>query len=511
MEEGERRAAERSALEVFAMELKKKELRPVDHDAEAYAAIRKNFYVVPKALAALDDAEVAARRDADECKVRGKGCPPPIEAWSQAGLPDKALAALLRGFGADAAPFPIQKQALPALMSGRDVIGIAKTGSGKTLAFVLPLLRHIMDQPPVRDGADGPVALILAPARELALQIWREAKRFAAPLGLRAIAVYGGAKVGDQIADLKRGAEICVATPGRLIDILTMQQGRLIALRRVSFVVLDEADRMFDMGFEPQIAMILRNARPDRQTALFSATFPRNVEQLARKALKFPLEIVCGGRSVAASTVTQYVEVRDENTKFMRLLQLLGVWFERGSTLVFVDTQLKCDSIYADLIKAGYACLSLHGGQDQKDREATLDDFKAGVATILVATSVAGRGLDVPAIRCVVNYSAPNHLEDYVHRVGRTGRAGKEGTAYTFLDAANEDSYAPIVAKALRQASRPVPPELDAVAKTFTARAVAGERQWAASGYAGRGYKFDEDELVGDKKVEAAQRKALEI
>ena len=510
MEEGERRRAERSALEVFAEQLKKKELKPVDHARENYVKIRKNFYVVPRALGALSAADVALRRDADEIKVRGKGCPPPIETWGQCGLPDKAHGALVKAFGDHTEPFPIQKQALPALMSGRDVIGIAKTGSGKTLAFVLPLLRHIMDQPPIVDGGDGPVALILAPARELALQIWREAKRFANPLGLRAIAVYGGAKVADQIADLKRGAEIVVATPGRLIDILTMSQGRLIGLRRVSYVVLDEADRMFDMGFEPQIAMILRNARPDRQTALFSATFPRAVEQLARKALSYPLEIVAGGRSVAADTVDQYVELRAEGTKFMRLLQLLGHWFERGSVLIFVDTQLKCDSIYEQLMKAGYPALSLHGGKDQADRDGTISDFKSGVATVLVATSVAGRGLDVPSIVCVVNYSAPNHLEDYVHRVGRTGRAGRAGTAYTFLDPVNEDAYAPILHKALKQAKMAIPPELAELSKKFATAAAAGEKQWASSGYAGRGYKFDDDELDGEKAAARDQRKAME-
>ncbi|KAH8058982.1 helicase [Aureococcus anophagefferens] len=529
MEEGERRRAERSALEVFAEQLKKKELKPVDHARENYVKIRKNFYVVPRALGALSAADVALRRDADEIKVRGKGCPPPIETWGQCGLPDKAHGALVKAFGDHTEPFPIQKQALPALMSGRDVIGIAKTGSGKTLAFVLPLLRHIMDQPPIVDGGDGPVALILAPARELALQIWREAKRFANPLGLRAIAVYGGAKVADQIADLKRGAEIVVATPGRLIDILTMSQGRLIGLRRVSYVVLDEADRMFDMGFEPQIAMILRNARPDRQTALFSATFPRAVEQLARKALSYPLEIVAGGRSVAADTVDQYVELRAEGTKFMRLLQLLGHWFERGSVLIFVDTQLKCDSIYEQLMKAGYRAakeseipnfkgsdlghfplagypaLSLHGGKDQADRDGTISDFKSGVATVLVATSVAGRGLDVPSIVCVVNYSAPNHLEDYVHRVGAARAAG---TAYTFLDPVNEDAYAPILHKALKQAKMAIPPELAELEEVRGGAPRA--KQWASSGYAGRGYKFDDDELDGEKAAARDQRKAME-
>lgn len=234
---------------------------------------------------------------------------------------------------------------MPALMSGRDVIGVASTGSGKTLAFILPMLRHIFDQPILAEGK-GPIGLIMAPARELAVQIYNEARKFTKALGLRVTAVYGGAGVADQIADLKRGAEIVVCTPGRMIDILTMQAGKLVSLDRVSFVVLDEADRMFDMGFEPQIKMILQNVRPDRQTALFSATFPRTVENLAKKVLHMPLEIIVGGRSVASSDITQHVEIRDDDDKFMRLLQLLGVWFEKGNILVFVDTQAKCDTLF---------------------------------------------------------------------------------------------------------------------------------------------------------------------
>ncbi|KAJ8601131.1 hypothetical protein CTAYLR_008833 [Chrysophaeum taylorii] len=503
MDESERRQAEQSALEAFAEHLRKKELRPIDHSTVEYLKVRKNLYVVPRQLAALTAEEIEESRSADEIKVRGASCPPPVSAWSECGLPRQADE-IVRRFEE---PFPIQKQAIPALMSGRDVIGIAKTGSGKTLAFVLPAVRHVADQPPVVDGSEGPIALIMAPARELAVQIYKEARRFAQALNLRATAVYGGARVAEQIADLKRGAEIVVCTPGRMIDLLTMQQGRMLGLSRVSFVVLDEADRLFDMGFEPQIATILRNVRPDRQTALFSATFPRAVEQLARKILQYPIEIVCGSRSVASEHIVQYVEVREEATKFVRLLQLLGVWFDRGSTLVFVDTQAKCDSIFRDLLKAGYACLSLHGGHAQTDRDSTIADFKNNAATVLVATSVAGRGLDVPAIRCVVNYSAPNHLEDYVHRVGRTGRAGRPGTAYTFVDPVNEESFAPILAKALSRAKQQVPPELTDLVTKFKQKAQTGEAKWAASGFRGnRGFKFDEDELTEQKKREKIQK-----
>ena len=203
-----------------------------------------------------------------------------------------------------------QAQTVPAIMLGRDIIGVARTGSGKTLAFLLPMIRHVRDQPQPAEG-EGPIALIMAPARELAVQIYREARKLAKPMGLRVACVYGGSSVREQIAQLKAGASICVCTPGRMIDVLCMNSGRLVGLSRVTYVVLDEADRMFDMGFEPQITRILNNTRPDRQTVLFSATFPRHVESLARKVLTSPIEIVVGGRSVASSSIQQYVEIMD--------------------------------------------------------------------------------------------------------------------------------------------------------------------------------------------------------
>jgi len=506
VDDAARKRAEKSALEVFADQIRKKELRPVDHSEMSYVPIRKNLFVAPKELGALDEAEIDARRAEDEIKVRGKGCPPPIETFRQCGLPESVARYVEARLGVEATPFPVQKQAIPALMCGRDVIGVAKTGSGKTLAFLLPAVRHAADQPKVLDGSQGPIVLVMAPARELALQIFREAKAVFGAADMRAAKVYGGGLVAEQIADLKRGAEIIVATPGRLIDLLTMQQGRMLALTRVSFVVLDEADRMYDMGFEPQIAQVLKNARPDRQTALFSATFPKAVEALARKSLTVPLEIVCGGRSVASSSVEQFAELRDEPSKFFRTLQLLGYWTDLGSVLIFVDTQAKCDFLFAELVKNGYPCLALHGGHDQADRDSAIRDFSQNVASVMVATSVAGRGLDVPQIRCVINYSAPNHLEDYVHRVGRTGRAGRKGTAYTLIDPVDEEAYAPVVAKALSQAKQPVPSDLAALASTFRDKAKAGQAKWATSGFVGnRGYTFDE--LTDEQKIAQAEKK----
>lgn len=253
------------------------------------------------------------------------------------------------------------------------------------------------------------------------------------PCDLRVTAVYGGASVTQQIAQLKAGSEVVVCTPGRMIDILTMNAGRLISLQRVTYLVLDEADRMFDMGFEPQITRIINNIRPDRQTVLFSATFPSHIESLARRILKTPIEIVVGGRSQVAAEIEQHIEVWAPEAKYARLLQLLGEWYDRGNILVFVDTQQRCDMLFSELLNSGYLCLSLHGGKDQFDRDQTIIDFKNKMRTLLIATSVACRGLDVKDLVLVINYNCPNHLEDYVHRIGRTGRAGVEGEAISLV------------------------------------------------------------------------------
>ncbi|OAX85257.1 pre-mRNA-processing ATP-dependent RNA helicase PRP5 [Emergomyces africanus] len=301
---------------------KKKDLPPVNHEKMNYEPFRKNFYTEPVDLAELTEEEVVALRlELDGIKVRGVDVPKPVQKWSQCGLGVQTLD-VIRKLNYDK-PTSIQSQAIPAIMSGRDVIGVAKTGSGKTIAFLLPMFRHIKDQRPL-ENMEGPMGLIMTPTRELATQIHKECKPFLKALNLRAVCAYGGAPIKDQIAELKRGAEIIVCTPGRMIDLLAANAGRVTNLRRVTYVVLDEADRMFDMGFEPQVMKILGNVRPQRQTVLFSATFPRNMEALARKTLTKPVEIVVGGRSVVAPEITQIVEVRNEDTKFVRLLAILG-------------------------------------------------------------------------------------------------------------------------------------------------------------------------------------------
>ncbi|KAB8238821.1 DEAD/DEAH box RNA helicase [Aspergillus alliaceus] len=468
---------------------KKKDIPTVDHKKVEYEPFRKKFYTEPSDLAAMSEEEAAILRlELDGIKVRGVDVPRPVSKWSQCGLGVQTLDVIDRlGY---TAPTSIQAQAIPAIMSGRDVIGVAKTGSGKTVAFLIPMFRHIKDQRPL-DNMEGPVGLIMTPTRELATQIHKDCKPFLKALNLRAVCAYGGAPIKDQIADLKRGAEIIVCTPGRMIDLLAANAGRVTNLRRVTYVVLDEADRMFDMGFEPQVMKILANVRPDKQTVLFSATFPRNMEALARKTLTKPVEIVVGGRSVVAPEITQIVEVRNDDKKFVRLLELLGNLYssdenEDARTLIFVERQEGADTLLRELMRKGYPCMSIHGGKDQIDRDSTIEDFKAGIFPVLIATSVAARGLDVKQLKLVVNYDAPNHLEDYVHRAGRTGRAGNTGTAVTFLTE-DQERYSVDIAKALKQSGQSVPEPVQKMVDSFLEKVKAGKEKANASGFGGKG------------------------
>lgn len=478
---------------------KAEKLSIVDHSKIDYIPFRKNFYIEVKEISRMTPEEVAAYRKELELKLHGKDVPKPIKTWHQTGLTSKILETI-RKLNYEK-PMSIQAQALPVIMSGRDCIGIAKTGSGKTLAFVLPMLRHIKDQPPVVAG-DGPIGLIMAPTRELVQQIHSDIKKFTKALGIRCVPVYGGSGVAQQISELKRGTEIVVCTPGRMIDILCTSGGKISNLRRVTYLVLDEADRMFDMGFEPQITRIVQNIRPDRQTVLFSATFPRQVEILARKVLNKPIEIQVGGRSVVNKDITQLVEMRPESERFLRLLELLGEWYEKGKILIFVQSQENCDALFRDLLKHGYPCLSLHGAKDQTDRESTISDFKSNVCNLLIATSIAARGLDVKELELVINFDVPNHYEDYVHRVGRTGRAGRKGCAITFISE-DDARYAPDLLKALELSEQVVPDDLKALADSFMVKVNQGLEQAHGTGYGGSGFKFNEEE---DEKRRAAKK-----
>lgn len=341
-------------------------------------------------------------------------------------------------------PTPIQAQAMPVALSGRDLLGCAETGSGKTAAFSIPMIQHCLAQPPVRHG-DGPLALVLAPTRELAQQIEKEVKAFSRSLdNFRTAIVVGGTNIGEQRSELRAGVEVVVATPGRFIDHL--QQGNS-SLSRVSYVVLDEADRMLDMGFEPQIREVMKNLPKKHQTLLFSATMPEEIEALAQEYLSSPVRVKVGKVSSPTANVSQNLNKVTDEEKVDHLLALLveeSSQAERAGhpaplTIVFVERKTRCDEISDALVAQGLKAAALHGGRSQAEREAALRDFRKGSISVLVATDVASRGLDVTGVAHVVNLDLPKTMEDYVHRIGRTGRAGAMGRATSFF--ADRDAF----------------------------------------------------------------------
>lgn len=334
-------------------------------------------------------------------------------------------------------PTSIQAQAMPVALSGRDLLGCAETGSGKTAAFSIPMIQHCLAQQPLQRG-DGPLALVLAPTRELAQQIEKEVTAFSMSLdSFKTTIVVGGTNISEQRSELRAGVHIVVATPGRLIDHL--QQGNT-SLSRIAFVVLDEADRMLDMGFEPQIREVMRNLPVKHQTLLFSATMPAEIEALAQDYLTNPVRIKVGKVSSPTANVSQILEKVPENDKIDRLLDLLveeAAQAEKSGhpfplTIVFVERKTKCDEVAEALTQQGLLATALHGGRSQNEREAALRDFRHGPINILVATDVASRGLDVTGVAHVINLDLPKTMEDYVHRIGRTGRAGSTGRATSF-------------------------------------------------------------------------------
>ena len=341
-------------------------------------------------------------------------------------------------------PSPIQAQAIPVILSGRDVLGCAETGSGKTAAFSIPMIQHALNQAPLRQG-DGPYAIVMAPTRELAQQIEAEAKTFTrSSKGFRTAIIVGGTNMSEQRGALRSGVQIVVATPGRLIDHL--QQGNT-NLSRVSFVVLDEADRMLDMGFEPQIREVLMNLPKPHQTLLFSATMPSEVEALASDYLHKPVKVKVGTTSAPTANVSQHLEKVVDAEKVDRLVTMLigeqreamKLGQDMPMTVIFVERKNRADEI-AELLNAeNVPAAALHGGRSQGEREAALHDYKTGRCSVLVATDVAARGLDVKGVAHVVNLDLPRNFEDYVHRIGRTGRAGMSGRSTSFYT--DRDSF----------------------------------------------------------------------
>ncbi|XP_063068376.1 DEAD-box helicase 3 X-linked b isoform X4 [Engraulis encrasicolus] len=353
-------------------------------------------------------------------------------------------------------PTPVQKHAIPIIKNKRDLMACAQTGSGKTAAFLLPVLSQIYTEGPGEalqaaknsaqdNGRYGrrkqyPLALILAPTRELALQIYDEARKFAYRSRVRPCVVYGGADIGQQIRELERGCHLLVATPGRLVDM--MERGK-IGMDHCCYLVLDEADRMLDMGFEPQIRRIVeQDTMPPkgvRQTMMFSATFPKEIQILARDFLEDYIFLAVGRVGSTSENITQKVVWVEEGDKRSFLLDLLNATGKESLTLVFVETKKGADALEDFLYREGYACTSIHGDRSQRDREEALHQFRSGRCPILVATAVAARGLDIPHVKHVINFDLPSDIEEYVHRIGRTGRVGNLGLATSFFNDKNSN------------------------------------------------------------------------
>ncbi|XP_061166109.1 probable ATP-dependent RNA helicase DDX43 [Saccostrea echinata] len=439
---------------------------------EGLPEIRKNFYIEDPAVANMHPEEVAHIRKTnnnvivkDLSKEGNKRIPNPVRTFEEAfqHYPEILDTIYNQNFKE---PSPIQKQAWPVLLQGDDLIGIAQTGTGKTLAFLLPAFIHIDQQPIPREERGGPNVLVLSPTRELALQIEAEVKKFHYR-GIKSVCVYGGGNRREQINVVTKGVEIIVATPGRLNDLV---MNKIVDVKSVTYLVLDEADRMLDMGFEPEIKKILLDIRPDRQTVMTSATWPPGVRRLGESYLRDPIQVFVGSLDLATChSVTQYIEIVDQEEKKERVVRfILEEMEEEDKVLIFVGKKLTADDLSSDLSLKMINCQCIHGDREQCDREQALEDFKQGHTRILVATDVASRGLDVKDITHVFNYDFPRNMEEYVHRVGRTGRAGKTGKSISLLTRSDWRSATHLI-EILEEANQIVPDELASMAERYEA------------------------------------------
>lgn len=456
----------------------------------------KTSWRPPRWATRLPESAHVALREKYRIVVEGESLPPPFRSFKSMKFPRSLIAAMRKKNIKK--PSPIQMQGLPALLSGRDIIGIAFTGSGKTLVFLLPLLMFALEQELAMPFSpnEGPYGLIIVPSRELAKQIHELAQFYSEVLAeggggrgrsesgsnplLRSVLAIGGVNVKEQMDVVNRGVHVMVATPGRLIDML---QKRMVSLAVCRYLVLDEADRMIDMGFEEDIRTIFSYFTGQRQTALFSATMPKKIQNFARSALVQPVTVNVGRAGAASQTIVQEVEYVTAEAKIVHLLSCLQK--TAPPVLIFAEKKADVDAIHEYLLLKGVEAVAIHGGKDQEERSRAINEYREGRKDVLVATDVASKGLDFQEILHVINYDMPDDIENYVHRIGRTGRYGKRGTATTFINKSVDTSILLDLKLLLLEAKQKLPPFLAALQSEaeIRAEAMAG----ASSALAGAG------------------------
>ncbi|CAG8672093.1 12755_t:CDS:2 [Cetraspora pellucida] len=413
-----------------------------------------NKYQEHPTLASLPQSTIDEFFNTNVIQVVGDSALKPIMSFEQL-MVDKEIKRVLARFDK---PTPIQATCWPLCLSGKDVIGIAETGSGKTLAFIVPAVIHIKS-PPYSPPNHQPFALVLAPTRELAIQTHKQCEMFDSTCGIKSVCVYGGVTKGEQRKLLRKGAHIVIATPGRLLDFAT---DGVCDISNVKYLVLDEADRMLDTGFEEEIRNIILKTRKDRQTVMFSATWPDSVRKLANDFLTNPIRVTIGSQTLSANkNVTQIVEVIDDpSEKDRRLVTLLEKYHNRKNrVLIFVLYKKEASRVENMLARKGYEAQSIHGDKSQFQRIEALNAFRDGIYPLLIATDVASRGLDIPDVKYVINYTFPLTIEDYVHRVGRTGRAGNKGISHTLFTSYDKVHSGELI-RILRQTNQQIPDSL---------------------------------------------------
>ncbi|XP_041475797.1 probable ATP-dependent RNA helicase DDX4 isoform X10 [Lytechinus variegatus] len=406
------------------------------------------------------------RYDDIPVEVSGRDGPKHIRSFEEAGLDETVLENVRKARYAK--PTPVQKYAIPIIGAGLDLMACAQTGSGKTAAFLLPIITNMITQSgcvSCFSVVQEPLALIVSPTRELASQIQNEARKFCRNTSLRPVVIYGGTSVSHQTREVQNGCSILVATPGRMHDFIGRGH---IGLGKLKYLILDEADRMVDMGFGPEIQKLIDHPhmppKGERQTLMFSATFPPEIQEKAGMYLNDYLFLTVGRVGGAASDIEQRVLSVKQYEKREKLMEILRDQNEDDRTLVFVETKRNADFLATLLSQSDFHATSIHGDRQQQEREEALRDFKIGRAPILVATSVAARGLDIPKVKHVVNYDLPSDIDEYVHRIGRTGRVGNTGRSTSFYDADKDASIARALIKILADASQDVPEFLEEAA-----------------------------------------------